>query len=149
MVAYRLLLNISKLLHRGNDQEGMTLLETLVALAIMGAVAVTFLTALAMTSKAAMISQERVSAESLAQSQTEYVKTLAYDDTNNPPEYEIDPTLVIPAGYSLQVNTERIDVDPGSAGDDGLQKITVVVSRDGNMLFTVISYKRNDAGEDE
>ncbi len=137
------------LYRRRPGQQGMTLLETLVALAIMGAVAVTFLTALAMTSQAAIISQERVSAESLAQSQTEYVKTLAYDDTNNPPQYDVDPALEIPAGYSVQVNAERIDIDPDSSGDDGLQKITVAISREGTLLFTVVSYKRNNTGEDE
>lgn len=136
-------LQIFKSLITKNSQGGMTLLETLVALAIMGAVAVTFLTGLAMSSKAAMISQERVAAESLAQSQTEYVKMLPYDDGNNPPVYEIDPSLTIPAGYTLQVSAERVDIDPDTTGDDGLQKITVVVTRDDDTLFTVISYKRN------
>ena len=137
-------LNIKGFIHLVKRQDGMTLLETLVALAIMGAVAVTFLTGLAMSSKAAMISHERVAAESLAQSQTEYIKMLAYDATDNPPEYEIDPSLMIPAGYSVQVSAERVDIDPDNSGDDGLQKITVSISRDGRSLFTVISYKRND-----
>ena len=123
------------------DERGMTLIETLVAVAILGAVGVVFLSGLAASSKAVMVSQERVAAESLAKSQMEYVKSSTYDDVNNPPVYGVDPNLPIPDGYSISVSAERKDPAEDGPGDDGLQEITVTVDREGDTAFTLTAYK--------
>ena len=124
------------------DERGMTLVETLIAVAILGAVGVVFLSGLTVSSKAVMVSQERVAAESLAKSQMEYVKSCTYDDVNSPPVYGVDPNLPIPDGYGISVSAERLDPqEDGLSNDDGLQEITVTVDRDGGTAFTVVAYK--------
>jgi len=74
-------------------ESGVTFLETIVALAILSAITVTFLTGLATASKAAFITDEQTTAESLAQSQMEWVKNTSY--SYNATEYSPAP---IPGG---------------------------------------------------
>jgi prepilin-type N-terminal cleavage/methylation domain-containing protein len=124
-----------------NSQSGMTLIEILVALGILAAAAVVFLLGMSASSKAVMVSQERVAVESLAKSQLEYVKNLPYDDVADPPVYDVDPGLTIPTGYNILVDAERLDVKPDEPGDDGIQQITVTVTRDGDTVFTLVGYK--------
>ena len=57
------------------DEKGTTLIETLVALAVLGLVAVAFLSGTATMSRATMINDRQETAQSLAQSQMEYVKS--------------------------------------------------------------------------
>ncbi len=61
-----------------SHESGATLIEAVVALAILGTIGVTFLSGLATTSKAAFIADEQATAESLAQSQMEWVKNAGY-----------------------------------------------------------------------
>ena len=104
------------------DSRGVTLVETLAALAILSIVAGIFLTGLSVASKSIIVSEKRITAESLAKSQVEYVKNSVYDEDNNPPVYIIDPDLTIPAGYSLSVSSERLDPEgDGFADDEGPQ----------------------------
>ena len=55
-------------------ESGMMLIEILVALAIHGVIVPAFLTGLATTSRAAIITDEQATADSLAVSQMEWVK---------------------------------------------------------------------------
>ena len=55
-----------KLARFASCESGVTLLETLVALAVLAAIAVGFLSGLATTSKAAIVSDEQSTAKSLA-----------------------------------------------------------------------------------
>ena len=59
-------------------QKGIGFLETLIALAIMGAIGGGFLQALTTTSQATAVYEERVTASNVAQSQVEYVKSTDY-----------------------------------------------------------------------
>ena len=54
-------------------ESGVTLMETVIALAILGVVSVTFLNGLTTTSKAVFMTDERSTAESIAQTQMEWV----------------------------------------------------------------------------
>ena len=129
------------LFHRGNEK-GFTLLETLIAMGILSTVAIVFISGMAVSSRAVMVSQQRVSADSLGKSQMEYVQNYVYDDVNSPPVYPIDGNLSVPAGYSLSVVAEHLDPAGEGTGDDfGLQKITVTVHHDGNSLLTIVGYK--------
>ena len=126
------------------DQQGVTLAEALVALAIFGISAGIFIMTMATSTKAVMVSQNRIAAESLAKSQMENIKNQEYDDINNTPLYtELDPAD-IPAGYDFIITTERLDpIGDGLGTDDGLQKITVVVEHNGEEAFQLVSYKLN------
>jgi len=133
-------------------QEGQGLIEVLIAVAILGIVAVAFLSALATASSALIVADERTIAESLARSELEYIKNSAYDNTNNPPQYSPDPAIDIPDGYNINIEAVRLDPeDDGTEDDDGIQKITVEVYRqDGptpspedKLILSTADYKVN------
>ena len=129
-----------------NGETGASLIETLVALAILGIIAVAFLSGLATASKATFITDERGTAESLARSQMEYVKSHDYIDYADPAHGDYG-VITTPAGYSVEVTVVPIDADTGQplpAGDDeGLQRITVTIRHDSKSVLTIDGYKVN------
>lgn len=126
---------------------GISLIETLIALAILAAVGVAFLLGLGTAYKSVTISNQRTAAESLAKSQLEAIKACLYDDQHNPPDYsacKINDILAQPEyqGYDIQIAAERLDPKgDGTDYDDGLQKITVTVTYQGRELFKLEGYK--------
>ena len=127
-----------------NSERGLTLIEILVAMSILAAVAVTFLAGMTISSRAVMISQNRVAVDSLAKSQIEHLKNWEYDATTNPPDYEAAKLTDLPDGYDIDIDAERMDPDEdGFADDDGIQEITVTVTHDGETEFTILGYKVN------
>ncbi len=117
-------------------ESGIALLETVVALAILGTIAVTFLGGLVTTSKAAFTVDERATAESLAQSQMEWAQSVNY--TDNATQYSLAP---IPTGKDYINYSANITAQPLHDPDDGIQKITVTVNRSGGKVFTLEGYK--------
>ena len=117
-------------------ESGVTLIEAVVALAVLGTIAVTFLSGLATTSKAVTLADEQTTAESLARSQMEWVKNVdyVYDAT----EYSPAP---MPGGGDY-VNYEAIiTAEPLHASDDGIQKITVTVKHSNKEVIKLEGYK--------
>lgn len=119
---------------KGNEA-GASLIEILVALAILGLVAVAFLGGLATTSKAIIIANEQTTAESLVRSEAEYVKNYAYQYLAT--EYPVDPELPIPTGWSVPPPV----VELVHATDDGIQKVTITVERNGEVILSTEIYK--------
>jgi len=118
----------------GNER-GVTLAETLVALAIFGIVAVVFLSGLTMSSKAVMVNQERVAAESLAKSQMEDIKAQDYDEAGAYSKINIVQDL-LDQGYDIDWPPDVQELS------SGLQKITVtIINRNGNGILTLETYK--------
>ncbi len=117
-------------------ESGTTLLETLVALAILGIISVAFLSGLTTTSRAAVISDRRATAESLAQSQLETVKqaVYVYEATQYTPIQV--PDDVSYTGFSAAIVAEAIE-----SPDDGVQKITVTITRSGEDIYVLQGYK--------
>ena len=111
------------------SEVGASLMETAIALALLGIIGVSLLGALATTSSGRSIANEQASARILAESQMEYVKkkiyALSYDAAPIPNEY---------AGYSV-----LIDVDP--LQDGNVEKITVIVKHHNKTVTTLESYK--------
>jgi len=122
---------------------GFSLIEVVIAIALIGVIAVAVLSALSTASIALIITDKRATAESLARSQLEYVKNQLYDDINTPPEYDLLPE--IPDGYNINIEAVRLDPENDSPpeDDDGIQKITVIVSYDSEAVITMAGYKRN------
>jgi len=136
------------------NERGFSLIEVIIALALLGIIAVAFLGAMATASKALFIADERTTAESLARSQMEYVKNqdyiyynvgghAAYDEiTPSDGNYSIDFT-VVPfnpiTGVPYTPDGEGI-----FDGDDGIQKITVNIyhpDTDPDPVITLEDYK--------
>ena len=128
---------IKNWLVRGNvlvlDQKGLGLVESLVAVAILGTAAVAFVVALSTGSIAVREQDRQVVAQSLVRTQLEYVKGYTYDPV--PATY---PTVNAPAGYAISCN---VTATPDTHTD--IQKITVTISRDGQDILTVEDYKGN------
>jgi len=117
------------------NEKGFSLLETIVAIALLGLVAVAFLGGLGTSTKATMTTGDRAIAETLARSELEYVRNCTYQyDTD---EYDINPMLDIPESWSM---TPPV-VEPLHATDDGLQKVTVSVERNGKTVLSLFTYK--------
>jgi type II secretory pathway pseudopilin PulG len=119
------------------EQRGVGFIETLIALAIIGAVAVTFVNSLVTVSKANYISDEQTTAESLARSQMEWVKNISYVEEAS----EYTPAPILDDGdytdYSVSIAAQ-----PLRNPDDGLQKITITVKHHDDTLIILESYKR-------
>ena len=121
-----------------NSQQGFSLIEILVALGILAAVAVVFLLGMETSSKAVMVSQESVAAESLAKSQMENTKAQPYIiDAITYPKITV-PQDLVDQGYDVAIVAARLH-NP----DDGIQKITVTVTRNGETSFNLDGYKVN------
>ena len=114
-----------------SGQKGTTLIEVLIAIAILGMIAVPFLTALSTSSRALIIADERTTAESLIRSEIEYVRSQEYDATGN---YTDIADADVPVGYNVSLsNFTNLE--------DGLQKITITVERDGEVVLITSTYK--------
>ncbi len=116
----------------------MMLLETAVALAVLGMVAVALLTGLAGAQRATMLAEGRSVAVSLAQSQMEHLKTVAYVSGAASYTPAAVPSAGDYTGYSVSIAAAPLNVP-----DDGVQKITVTVARGGQQVLTMYGYKGN------
>ena len=130
---FQLARNISKFT---KNESGMAFLETAVALAILGIIAIAFLSGLATASRATFIADEQSSAESLARSQLEWAKETAYvyDATYYTPE-------PIPGGDDYVGYTANITATPLHTPDDGLQKLTVTIKHADKEVIQLEGYK--------
>ena len=117
-------------------ESGQTLVEMAVALAVLAIISVTFLEGVATGSKAAFINDEQATAESLAQSQLEWVKISSYvDGATQYPPVPIPPGKDY-ANYSATILAQSLQVP-----DSGIQKIIVTLSRSGKGIFILEGYK--------
>jgi prepilin-type N-terminal cleavage/methylation domain-containing protein len=126
-----------------NSEKGFSLAETIIALLLLGIIAVAFLGGLSTASKGIFLADERATAESLARTEMEYIMKQDYSvapwnytvtssqrsSTDQPSWWSDEVGNEMPPflssnydGYTVSVNTVPLR-DP----DDGEQKITVVV----------------------
>jgi type II secretory pathway pseudopilin PulG len=115
------------------DQRGLGLVETLIAVAILGTSVVAFAAGLSAGSISVREQDEMAVAQGLAQTQLEYTKSLDYV-----PGAVTYPPLAAPPGYSLSIGVSTVP-----DADINIQRITVTVSREGDDTFTVEGYKVN------
>ena len=82
-------------------QRGFTLIETLVAVAILAAIGVTFVTAIDTGYRNVSMLDEKTQAEALIRSQLDDIKVSPYQDSGN---YTV--TVTLPPQYSMTINVE-------------------------------------------
>ena len=115
-------------------EKGASLVESLIAIAILAIALTAFLAAFSTGSLSIRKADKRVTAETLARSQMEYTKSQVY--LVAPSSYDALATL--PTGYSIT------SVATAVGGRDGnIQRITVTVKRDGNILRVLEDFKLN------
>ena len=135
-------------------ERGITLMETIVGMAVLGLIGVGFMSALASTFRATEINDEKVVAENLIRTQLEYLRSQDYCTPGSTPyvvpadgscgTYTVPPTGVTPpTGYSLSVELDTYCCDSLSNPYpiDELQKITATVYRDGKLVTQVSDLK--------
>ena len=111
-----------------SDERGVGLVESLIAVAIVGIALVVFLAALSTGSMAVGTSKRNVTAENLARSQMEDVKGQTYAASYS--------TMTEPEGYDITITVS----DVNGRDQNEIQKITVEVSYEGDAV-TVEDYK--------
>lgn len=121
-------------------QRGLTLIEALVAVAILGAIGVTFISAVNAGYGSLRVLDEKTQAEALIRSQLDDIRASTYADN-----YPV--TVDIPYQYSVIIDVEALDTETcvADVNCNTLQKITVTVSRpiDGGYrpVLDVSTYK--------
>jgi prepilin-type N-terminal cleavage/methylation domain-containing protein len=138
--------------YRLRYESGLTLIEVLVALAIMGLTAA-FIGGVYTALTASSVNTEFVNAEQLAKSQMEsimrepYVMRVDYNPGDPENSYSAIniPQELLDRGYEIYIGTPQ-DV-PGSSAD--IQKVTVEVrldrGGDTDTIFRIVDYKLNSA----
>ena len=121
-------------------QRGISLIEVVVAVAILGLIGAGLLTALDTNARAARTLDEQVVAVNLATTCFETIKAMPYADTYPSVGYSI----TIPPEYSVDIKT--YGSDNGTAWFtpcDGrtLQKIIVSVLREGKPVLSICTYR--------
>jgi len=112
------------------SEKGFSLIEVLVALALLGTIGVSFFNGLVTTSTARVAADEKVSSKILAEILMENVKKQSYNLSGN-------YTYTIPEefpGYSTNFTVENIR-------NDYLQKLTFTIYHKDDDTFTLESYK--------
>ena len=135
------------------NQRGVGFIEVIIALAILGIVAVVFLGGLTTSLKTVFISDESSTALALAQSQMEYVKSQEYSGVDGwaytlttssysystDPQWPDDPPPLSSdySGYCVKAEAEEIDTV--------IRNITITVYHNenctGDIVFTLEDYK--------
>ena len=121
-----------------SDSLGITLIETVIALAIFSSAG----SAVLMGVGAAHTSSDRVNAsavaENLARNQMEYISSLAY--VAAPGSYasiadDVSLNVAIPTGFAVSAVAQAYGVADGFAGS--IEKVVVTVTRDGQTILTL------------
>jgi prepilin-type N-terminal cleavage/methylation domain-containing protein len=119
------------------SQKGFSLIEVLVAMALLGVIGVAFLSALAASSLAIITTDEHQKAKTIAEMEMEYIKNLPYAANYTPVD--------LPSEYSgFSVVTVDGVIYPQNISDntdEKIQKVEITIQRDSKELYTLVSYK--------
>lgn len=138
MIKFWIPVNIRKIFSRClagfKKQGGFGLVESLVAVAILGTTVFMLLGSLSTGSVSVGILQQEITAENIGRAQLEYTRSLPYVPA--PSSYQI--VDYVPSGYSVTAESSAV-----SGRDNNIQKITVTVYREGRRMYTIEGFKVN------
>jgi len=117
------------------SEKGFSLIEVVIAIALLGIIAFSLLSGLATGYRATLIADEHSTAWNLARNQMEYVKRQDYSDNAS---YTLAPN---PDGEDYFGYSANITAEPLHSTEDGIQKITVTIKHDNKVVTTLESYK--------
>lgn len=126
-------------------QRGIGLMETLVAVAILGFIGVSVVAALDTNYRATRITDEKVNAASLASAYIESIKSSAYNATYPTAE---SYNITVPNQYNVVATTECTnDADDSESygsctGNETFQRIIVTVYREGGKEVLAVCTAR-------
>ncbi len=120
-------------------QSGLTLIEVIVAMAILGFIGVGFMGALGTGFRSQTIKEEQVIGHNLVRAALEEIRSQDYLDSASPSPYTL--TTPLPAGYSIGVVTEDFCWPEVCTPDGNLQKNTATVSHNGDELISIEDLK--------
>lgn len=112
------------------QEKGISLLEVIVALALLGIIGVLFLSGTVNSASARYIADEHASAKMLAESILDATKKMAYASSYNvtvPDEY---------TGYTANLTVENF-------ANSNIQKLTVAIGHNHREILTLENYKVN------
>jgi prepilin-type N-terminal cleavage/methylation domain-containing protein len=144
------------MLNRRRGERGFTLIEVLIALLILSIFVGAFLGGVGTSAKAVMLEDERVTAESLARSQIEYIKQQSYVVPSNG-EAHYARISNVTTGYSIWSETyngtlvEGLDIVAVSwkdgvkaqlgDGDTSLERVKLTIKHGTKVVWTLEDYK--------
>jgi prepilin-type N-terminal cleavage/methylation domain-containing protein len=141
-------------------ESGMTLIEVLVAVALIAIIGAAVMMGLGTTSKVLIATDERSTAESLARSAMEEIKMQLYIHADEGGEATYDVSIGAP-GYSIcsvsfeggtqtveeirgvpwSINLEDPELSGPSASDNGLQRVELVIKHEDREIFRLADFK--------
>jgi type II secretory pathway pseudopilin PulG len=119
------------------DERGLSLVEQLIALALLGILVVTLLYALSGATVAVGVVDEQVTSLNLATSALESVRVMSYVTGTS----FYTPTLLVPAGYGVSVASSAFL--SASTVITGLQWLTATVTHNGRVAVQISDLKAN------
>jgi type II secretory pathway pseudopilin PulG len=143
------------------DERGYSLIEEAISIALVGIIAVGFLSGLGYASIALATADERSTAESLARSEVEYVKNQFYivaanydSEISESGEVTYEKISGIPEGYTIYSINRDGDIVEDIIGvpwdtinsnpienDEGIQRIKLIVKHHDKQVITVEDFK--------
>ncbi len=121
------------------SQKGFSLLETVIAIGVLGIIAPALVFALATGVNVLSMTDLRETARDLAQSQMESVQRQPYDpNLGNDPPYAL---VERPAGFEVVMTATRIDQGGGTTNDTGIQHIEILIMRGDKTIFVLDGQK--------
>jgi len=110
-------------------EKGFSLIEVLIAIAILAIIGIGILNGLGGSSIATFVTDNRETAKNLAEAQMEYVKKQQYATS-----YAVAPIPAEYANFSATINAVALQ-------DANIQKITVAIANQGEFVLSLEGYK--------
>ena len=118
---------------------GFSLIETVIAIGLLGIIAVALVSALATGIKVLSMTDIRETARDLAERQMESVQRQPYDAAHNPPVYQA--LVGAPADFTITLTPTRLDRGGGTDNDTGIQHVTISVKKGTKPIFELEGQK--------